>query len=85
MSQQDARAADPGQLAGGVAHDFNNLLTVIGGYLGAGKTTLVNRLLRAPGGRRIGVIVNDFGDIGIDADLVVGRECGRGEREQNKP
>lgn len=47
-------------------------LTVIGGYLGAGKTTLVNRLLRDPGGRRIGVIVNDFGSIAIDADLLAG-------------
>ncbi len=42
-------------------------LTVLGGYLGAGKTTVLNRLLAEPGGRRIGVIVNDFGSIGIDA------------------
>ena len=35
---------------------------VIGGYLGAGKTTLVNHLLRHAGGRRIAVLVNDFGD-----------------------
>lgn len=45
-------------------------ITVIGGYLGAGKTTLLNRLLAAPGERRLGVIVNDFGSIGIDAELV---------------
>jgi len=45
-------------------------ITVIGGYLGAGKTTLLNGLLRAPGGRRLGVIVNDFGSIGIDAELL---------------
>jgi len=45
-------------------------LTVVGGYLGAGKTTLVNRMLRSPGGRRIGVIVNDFGTVAIDADLL---------------
>ena len=45
-------------------------ITVIGGYLGAGKTTLLNRLLAQPGGRRLGVIVNDFGSIGIDAELV---------------
>ncbi len=43
---------------------------MIGGYLGAGKTTLLNRLLRDPGGRRLGVIVNDFGAIGIDAELL---------------
>ena len=45
-------------------------LTVIGGYLGAGKTTLVNHLLRHPDGRRIGVIVNDFGSLAIDATLL---------------
>jgi G3E family GTPase len=45
-------------------------ITVIGGYLGAGKTTLLNRLLREPGDRRLGVIVNDFGSIGIDAELL---------------
>jgi G3E family GTPase len=47
---------------------------VVGGWLGAGKTTLVNRLLRAARGRRIAVLVNDFGDVGIDADLIVSRD-----------
>lgn len=42
-------------------------ITVVGGYLGSGKTTLLNRLLADPGGRRLGVIVNDFGELGIDA------------------
>ena len=45
--------------------------TVIAGYLGAGKTSLVNHLLRNPGGRRIMVMVNDFGALDIDADLLV--------------
>ncbi|MFO1330699.1 MAG: GTP-binding protein [Rubrivivax sp.] len=45
-------------------------LVVVGGWLGAGKTTLVNHLLRHAGGRRIAVLVNDFGDVGIDADLI---------------
>ena len=45
-------------------------LTVIGGYLGAGKTTLINRLLREDHGARIMVMVNDFGAINIDADLL---------------
>ena len=49
---------------------------VIGGYLGAGKTTLVNHLLRHAGGRRIAVLVNDFGEVSIDADLIVGAEDG---------
>lgn len=45
-------------------------LLVIGGYLGAGKTTLVNHLLRHARGRRVAVLVNDFGSINIDAELV---------------
>lgn len=49
-------------------------MTVIAGYLGAGKTTLVNHLLRNAEGRRICVLVNDFGEIAIDADLIEARE-----------
>ncbi|GHF51793.1 CobW family GTP-binding protein [Seohaeicola zhoushanensis] len=45
-------------------------VTVIGGYLGAGKTTLVNHLLRHAGGRRLAVLVNEFGTLPIDADLI---------------
>lgn len=45
-------------------------VTVIGGYLGAGKTTLVNHLLRHANGRRIAVMVNDFGALPIDRDLI---------------
>lgn len=45
-------------------------VTVIGGYLGAGKTTLVNHLLRAADGRRLAVLVNDFGVTPIDRDLI---------------
>ncbi|MFK7918101.1 MAG: GTP-binding protein [Ilumatobacter sp.] len=45
-------------------------ITVIGGYLGAGKTTLLNSILASSGGRRIGVVVNDFGALGVDAGLV---------------
>ena len=48
--------------------DMRLPLTVIGGYLGAGKTTLLNRLLADPDGQRIAVLVNDFGEIDIDAD-----------------
>jgi len=43
---------------------------IVGGYLGAGKTTLVNHLLRHADGRRIAVMVNDFGELTIDADLI---------------
>jgi G3E family GTPase len=49
-------------------------VTVIVGFLGAGKTTLVNHVLRSAEDRRIAVVVNDFGSINIDAELVVGVE-----------
>ncbi len=49
-------------------------LTVIGGYLGAGKTTLLNHVLRDAGDRRLAVLVNDFGSINIDAELVASRD-----------
>ena len=43
---------------------------ILGGYLGAGKTTLVNHLLRHAGGRRIAVLGNEFGELPIDEDLI---------------
>ncbi|MTH95813.1 GTP-binding protein [Roseibium sp. RKSG952] len=46
-------------------------VTVLTGYLGAGKTTLLNRILSEDHGKRYAVIVNEFGDVGIDNDLVV--------------
>lgn len=46
-------------------------VTVLTGYLGAGKTTLLNRILSEDHGRRYAVIVNEFGEIGIDADLIL--------------
>ncbi len=49
-------------------------LTIISGYLGSGKTTLVNHLLRNANGRRLMVLVNDFGDLPIDADLIQSRD-----------
>ncbi|WP_024279550.1 GTP-binding protein [Xanthobacter sp. 126] len=49
-------------------------VTVLTGYLGAGKTTLLNRILSQPHGKKFAVIVNEFGEIGIDNDLVVGAD-----------
>src|SRR5919108_1833352 len=49
-------------------------VTVLTGYLGAGKTTLLNRILSEPHGRKYAVIVNEFGEIGIDNDLIVGAD-----------
>jgi len=46
-------------------------ITVLCGFLGAGKTTLMNRLLANQDGRRIAVIVNEFGEVNVDASLVV--------------
>ncbi len=63
----------PGRTASATRKDPIGL-TVIGGFLGAGKTTLLNRILRDAGDRRLAVLVNDFGAINIDAELVESRE-----------
>ncbi|OYW92358.1 MAG: cobalamin biosynthesis protein CobW, partial [Caulobacterales bacterium 32-67-6] len=49
-------------------------VTVLTGYLGAGKTTLLNRILSEDHGKRYAVIVNEFGEVGIDNDLIVGAD-----------
>jgi G3E family GTPase len=49
-------------------------VTVLTGYLGAGKTTLLNRILSEDHGKRYAVIVNEFGEIGIDNELIVGAD-----------
>ncbi|MGY3448246.1 CobW family GTP-binding protein [Bradyrhizobium sp. USDA 4353] len=49
-------------------------VTVLTGYLGAGKTTLLNRILSEDHGKKYAVIVNEFGEIGIDNDLIVGAD-----------
>ncbi|HYC77804.1 MAG TPA: GTP-binding protein [Planctomycetota bacterium] len=49
-------------------------VTVLVGYLGAGKTTLLNRILAERHGLRVAVVENEFGEIGVDHDLVVGAD-----------
>ena len=49
-------------------------VTIVTGFLGAGKTTLIRHLLENAGGRRIALIINEFGDVGVDGDLL--KSCG---------
>lgn len=48
--------------------------TIVTGFLGAGKTTLIRHMLENAGGRRIALIINEFGDLGVDGDILKG--CG---------
>ena len=48
--------------------------TVVTGFLGAGKTTLIRHLIESANGRRLAIIVNEFGDVGIDGEIL--RSCG---------
>ena len=48
--------------------------TVITGFLGAGKTSVIRHMLENAGGKRIALVINEFGDLGIDRELVTG--CG---------
>ena len=50
-------------------------VTVITGFLGAGKTTLIRNLLETASGQRIALIINEFGDVGFDGELLKG--CGQ--------
>jgi G3E family GTPase len=60
-----------------MAHASDRLpVTIVAGYLGAGKTTLINRILSANTGKKIAVMVNDFGAINIDARLIRARDGG---------
>lgn len=45
-------------------------VTVVTGFLGSGKTTLIRQLMQNPGGKRLAVVVNEFGDVGVDGDIL---------------
>ena len=47
-------------------------VTVITGFLGSGKTTLISHLIQNPGGKRLAVLVNEFGDVGVDGEILKG-------------
>ncbi len=47
-------------------------VTIVTGFLGAGKTTLIRHLIANAGGRRLALIINEFGDVGVDGDLLQG-------------
>ncbi|MBV7392599.1 cobalamin biosynthesis protein CobW [Mameliella sediminis] len=47
-------------------------VTVITGFLGSGKTTLISHLMQNPGGKRLAVVVNEFGDVGVDGEILKG-------------
>ncbi|MEY4546483.1 MAG: cobalamin biosynthesis protein CobW, partial [Pseudomonadota bacterium] len=53
--------------------------TIVTGFLGSGKTTLLRHLLMQANGRRLAVIVNEFGEVGVDGELL--RQCGVGCEE----
>jgi cobalamin biosynthesis protein CobW len=56
-------------------------ITIITGFLGAGKTTLLHHILKNPGGKRIAVIVNEFGEVGVDGELLKSADCGCAEED----
>ncbi|TCS67084.1 cobalamin biosynthesis protein CobW [Primorskyibacter sedentarius] len=51
--------------------DFSKLpVTVVTGFLGSGKTTLIRQLMQNPGGKRLAIVVNEFGDVGVDGEIL---------------
>jgi G3E family GTPase len=74
MSQSTSPQSDPSQTNPSRSMSQKIPVTVLTGYLGAGKTTLLNRILSENHGKKYAVIVNEFGEIGIDNDLIIGAD-----------
>ncbi len=55
--------------------------TIVTGFLGAGKTTLIRHVLETAGGRRLALVVNEFGDVGVDGDVLRGCDAAACPRE----
>lgn len=51
-------------------------VTIITGFLGSGKTTLIHQIAKKAGGRRLAIIVNEFGELGMDGEILKGNDCG---------
>ncbi len=72
LTQAGARSGAQAAGAAGARDEAAKVpVTVLTGYLGAGKTTLLNRILTEHHGRKYAVIINEFGELGVDNDLVV--------------
>ncbi|WP_275427069.1 GTP-binding protein, partial [Stenotrophomonas maltophilia] len=70
------RPADPPAAKGRRLKPVAVPVLLVTGFLGAGKTTLINHLLTSADGRRLAAVVNDFGAINIDAELIAGAADG---------
>jgi G3E family GTPase len=71
---QNETTANPGTGAVNAASDGRVPVTILTGFLGSGKTTLLNRILGEQHGKRIAVIENEFGEVGVDQELVIGAQ-----------